>query len=212
MGYLHSAAKTLCPELSTIEPIAGSPLSSLIKVGNNEFMIKKASVTTRLSIIRKMGGMLGNVDSLVAGAAQGMAYRAKAEELAAQGNSKAAQEAEQSAVSAFTFAGPKIIAAICNPDFEALLVECALLCWWKTPKEFVRLKEDFNLDEATEGDPGNLIALGLCYLEVNAQDFLMRVASTLQSRMKQIDVSINTSSKETKTSEPTQSESNTAPV
>ena len=178
-GYFHSAAKLLTPDISEIESIAGSKKAFLVKIGENQFRLNRLNVTTRLSFIRRLGSMLNEVDSLVGIVARGAAFKAKG------------MQAE--AVSEFTMAAPKIIAALCNEKFEQLIVECARFAQLKTPKEFVALDDDTTLDDAIGDDTANLIALGLCYLEVNAQDFLKQVAGTIQSRLQQTDVSISTS-------------------
>ena len=178
-GYFHAAAKLLAPDISDIDSIAGSKKAFLVKIGENQFRLNRLNVTTRLSFIRRLGAMLSEVDSLVGLVARGAGFQAKG------------MKAE--ALSEFTMAAPKIIAALCNERFEQLIIECARFAQLKTPKEFVTLDDDATLDEAIQDNTSYLIALGLCYLEVNAQDFLKQVAGTIQSRLQQTDVSISTS-------------------
>ena len=96
----------------------------------------------------------------------------------------------------FMLAAPKIIAALCNEKFERLIVESAANAFVKKTSptiEFVSLSDEAELEEAIDEDVSKLLALGLCYLEVNTQDFLKQLAGTIQSRLNQTDVSGSTS-------------------
>ena len=191
-GMFYQAAKMVSPNISEIESIVGSKKAFSVTIGENVFRLNKLNVTTRLNFIRRLGSMFGEVDNLMLMVTKGVAMKAK--------------NLEAEAVVEFTKAAPKIVAALCNEQFEALIIECAENSFLKTPKEFVSLTDEDTLNEAVGDMTSNLIALGLCYLEVNAQDFLKQMGGILQSRLKQTDVLINTSSqgltKEPSTSEP----------
>ena len=179
-GMFYQAAKMVSPNISEIESIVGSKKAFSVTIGENVFRLNKLNVTTRLNFIRRLGSMFGEVDNLMLMVTKGVAMKTK--------------NLEAEAVVEFTKAAPKIVAALCNEQFEALIIECAKNSFLKTPKEFVPLTDEDTLNEAVGDMTSNLIALGLCYLEVNAQDFLKQMGGILQSRLKQTDVLINTSS------------------
>ncbi len=198
MGYFHKAAQTLVPTIGEIEPIVSSKHAFSLKIGNKEFRLNRVTAVSRLGFIRRLGAMLGEVDNLMSTITRGASLQAKAKEFSEAGNPTKAGEFTAEAYAEFTFAAPKIIAALCNEKFEALVVECAKNAMLKkiddkgVALDFQVLQDDTILEEAIDGDVSVLIALGLCYLEVTAQDFLKQVAGTIQSRLRQTDVSINT--------------------
>ena len=179
-GMFYQAAKLVSPNISEIESIVGSKKAFSVTIGENTFRLNKLNVTTRLNFIRRLGSMFGEVDNLMLMVTKGVAMKAK--------------NLEADAIVEFTKAAPKIVAALCNEQFEALIIECAKNSFLKTPKEFIPLNDEDTLNEAVGDMTSNLIALGLCYLEVNAQDFLKQMGGILQSHLKRTDVSINTSS------------------
>lgn len=186
----HRLAKFISPSVGEISSNAGSKKSNLVTIDGQEFRIDRQDVVTRLSIVRQLGSLVGELDGLMPVLSKGWAHKTN-------GN-------DEAALQAFTIAAPRLVAAMCNENLQNLLVDCAKKCEWKDKitTKFASLTDGSRLDEATNGDPENLLALGLCYLEVNADDFLSRVIATIQSRLKAIDVSTNTSSKAEQTSEP----------
>jgi hypothetical protein len=194
-GLFYQAARLVSPNISEIESIVGSKKAFSVTIGENTFRLNKLNVTTRLNFIRRLGSMFGEVDNLMLMVTKGVAMRAK--------------KMEAEAIIEFTQAAPKIVAALCNEQFEALIIECAKNAFLKTPKEFVSLNDEDTLNDAVGDQTSNLIALGLCYLEVNAQDFLKQMGDIIQSRLKQTVVSTDISSPKAMP-EPPQSEVATA--
>ena len=183
MGYFHDAAKLLVPSITEIEAIAGSKKAFSLKIDGKEFRLNRINTVTRLSFIRRLGAMLEELDiGLLNSMGRGAAYQSKG--------------MQEESINEFMLAAPKIIAALCNQKFENLIVESARNVFIKKTAptvEFVSLNDEAELEEAIDEDVSKLLALGLCYLEVNTQDFLKQLAGTIQSRLNQTDVSESTS-------------------
>lgn len=186
----HKLATMIAPKVGEILANAGSKKSNMVNIDGQDFRIDRQDVVSRLSLVRQLGSLVGELDGLMPVLSKGWAHKTNGD--------------NEAALQAFTIAAPRLVAAMCNENLQNLLVNCAKKCVWKdtTSLKFADLGDGSRLDEATNGDPENLLALGLCFLEVNADDFLSRVIATIQSRLKAIDVSTNTSSKATPTNEP----------